>query len=162
MFGGSQSAGSLSPLLLLDDADTAMREYSQSKSFAKFSLFWSDHAYAPERHASFKGTMWSMSNCRGLVNVWLSNGEYHVPSMTVQRFCVVVGVNDSALRTSCLVLQPFLFASTQCLNRSRLYVSSFVSGALTSWVMSSSHPLLAGCVSSVDVSGTVSSTGSGC
>ena len=63
-----------------------------------------------------------MSSSLGLVCATLSYGENQSPSITLQPYASTCALlRDSAIRTSSRVLQPFPFASIQCLKYEREY-----------------------------------------
>ncbi len=67
--GGRHSFGGESLLDRFDAAVTAIKWSGSAVWFANCARRLPSHAYAPERHASASGTMWSTSSLDGSVTV---------------------------------------------------------------------------------------------
>lgn len=112
---GSHSAGSRSDLDRFDAADTAISDFAYPRSFANACRFAADQLFAPESHASFSGTKWSMSKEDEFV--------VRTPSYSLTQVAPTMVHPDrfpptaSAMSTHCLVSQPF--EEIQCLNFER-------------------------------------------
>ena len=117
---GIHCGGSFSPFERLDEAVTATRARGSDRSFANASRRAAVHLPAPESHASFSATTWSMSSPEGSVTVTLSYAEYQSPAMTLQpNMSTCAGDVLSSMSASSRVLQESPSASTQCLNFER-------------------------------------------
>jgi len=139
---GNQLLGSFSPFALLDEALATTKERRSLVSLAKAVRRAVVHAQAPESHASFSATTWSISaEVRSLIRR-PSYGETQSPATTKHRYGSTWGsVTLSRFSTCSRELQPSPSMSSQCGKSSLEYPNrcSFCTGIVASTAKASNE-----------------------
>ena len=119
---GIQFDGSRSLFTRFERDDTARSVLASEVSLAKAVRRASLHAHAPESHASFSATTWSMSTAVRSDVVTPSYGERQSASTTKQRKPSTCANPIASRRRTCSrASQPSPSVSSQCGNASRRY-----------------------------------------
>jgi hypothetical protein len=100
VYGGSQLAGSRSPLDWFTSSVIAASVRASPRSLANDRRFEVVHERAPESHASASATTWSMSRSAGAVQDLSSTYEYHRPPVSPHDEDTAGAVVASSINTS--------------------------------------------------------------